>query len=195
MWLRISISALVVQLESMSDIASSDLFNIVQVLQSWCFKRNSNRIYSGRKDWPEDSPTTRFVFLLVILMEIAILYAWCFFLCCHRCVLLKNRNSHHTFNGRSPVAWQSQLGTVVEGCLQVELVAAEVRGWRCELECNLLKGPDTEPRSNILVCNTLMALGWGLCPSWGKVHVFGRGNVGFFHVLSWHSMIISYMFV
>lgn len=64
----------------MSDIASSDLFNIVQVLQSWSFKRNSNRIYSGRKDWPEDSPATHFVFLLVILMEIAVLYAWCFFL-------------------------------------------------------------------------------------------------------------------
>lgn len=92
MLLRISIRALVVQLESMSDIASSDLFNTVQVLQSWCFKRNSNRIYSGRKDWPGDSPTTRFAFLLVILMEIAILYAWCFFLHCRMC----------------PIKWQQQ---------------------------------------------------------------------------------------
>lgn len=46
------------QLESLSDIASSDLFAIVQVLWSWCFKRNSNGIYSGRKDWPGDSPST-----------------------------------------------------------------------------------------------------------------------------------------
>lgn len=93
MLLWISIRALVVQLESMSDIASSDLFNTVQVLQSWCFKRNSNRIYSGRKDWPGDSPTTRFAFLLVILMEIAILYAWCFFLCHSKCVPLNGSNS------------------------------------------------------------------------------------------------------
>jgi len=94
----------------MSDIASSDLFNIVQVLQSWCFKRNSNRIYSGRKDWPEDSPTTRFTFLLVILVEIAILYARCFFLRRHKRLPWNQRDSHGAFNRGSPVAWPGWRG-------------------------------------------------------------------------------------
>lgn len=41
--LCITTKALVEQLQTMSDIASTDLFNIAQAQWSWCFWRNSNR--------------------------------------------------------------------------------------------------------------------------------------------------------
>lgn len=121
----------------MSDIASSDLFNIVQVLQSWSFKRNSNRIYSGRKDWPEDSPATHFAFLLVILMEIAVLYAWCFFLRTANVSLQTTGTATVLREGLEWPGSDSYL-TGIAGLLAV----AAVGGWRCEFEHNLLKGDD-----------------------------------------------------
>lgn len=153
------------QLESMSDIASSDLFNTVQVLQSWCFKRNSNRIYSGRKDWPGDSPTTRFAFLLAILMETAILYAWCFFLCRSKCVPLNSSNSTvllpsgprmraQHWGAEAVCRWCWQQHESEDGGADFSTTHQKVMAWQCTLAPKISWCTSgTHQACSSLVCN------------------------------------------